>query len=601
MDGVSFIHTRYNYGEDDFKLTNNNPSGGWRDFVRLIWQTKPPLLLMSIALAMSIGSTLVGLSIPLFTKNMVNSFSLDSIDTIHIIGLGAAFIMQAIAGGISVYLLNRSGQKVVASLRDLLWKKHLQLPIPFYDRHQTGEMVSRIVNDTGILKELITENLTSFVTGLISIIGAIGVLLYLDWRMTLLIVLAVPLSMLFLFPLGRKMHQISKGLQGETAQFTATLTRVLSEIRLVKTSNAEHVEYANGQRGITNLFQFGVREGKVQAVVGPLMYFVIMLLFVVIIGYGGLRVSSGELTSGDLVAFLLYLFQIIMPITQISRFFTQFQKGMGATERIIATLATEEEDLQSGRPVADMGPQIKLEQVSFAYPSGDQVLKDVNITIEMGKVTAIVGPSGGGKTTLFSMLERFYEPQDGLIRIGGEALTSLSLSSWRSRIGYVSQESPLIAGTIRDNITYGMEQAISDEQLAEAARMAYADVFINELPNRFDTEVGERGIKLSGGQRQRIAIARALLRNPSVLMLDEATSSLDSLSEIMVQKALKNLMKGRTTLVIAHRLSTVVDADQIVFIEKGKVTGNGTHNHLYETHSMYREFADQQLRMQSPV
>jgi ATP-binding cassette subfamily B protein AbcA/BmrA len=579
---------------------NNKSTGGWRDFVRLIWQTKPPLLLMSIALAMSIGSTLVGLSIPLFTKNMVNNFSLDSIELVHVLVLGAAFILQAIAGGVSVYLLNRSGQAVVASLRDLLWKKHLRLPVSFYDQHQTGEMVSRVVNDTGILKELITENLTSFVTGLISIVGAIGVLLYLDWRMTLLIVLAVPLSMLFLFPLGRKMYKISKGLQGETAVLTSTLTRVLSEIRLVKASNAEQVEYSNGQHGIQNLFQYGVREGKVQAVVGPLMYFVIMLLFVVIIGYGGLRVSSGELTSGDLVAFLLYLFQIIMPITQISRFFTQFQKGMGATERIITTLASDEEVLDGGAALDHMDQPIQLEHVSFSYQSGEeaQVLKDISMTIVPGKVTAVVGPSGGGKTTLFSLLERFYKPQGGHIHMGGESIDSLSLASWRSKIGYVSQESPLIAGTIRDNITYGMDKEISEEQLAYAAKMAYADVFINELPNRYDTEVGERGIKLSGGQRQRIAIARALLRNPSMLMLDEATSSLDSLSEIMVQKALTNLMQGRTTLVIAHRLSTVVDADQIIFIEKGRVTGKGSHEHLYETHSMYREFADQQLRMQ---
>jgi ATP-binding cassette subfamily B protein AbcA/BmrA len=582
-------------------MKQTNRKGGWRDFVQLIWQTKPPLFIMGIALAMSMGSTLVGLSIPLFTKNLVDSFSLESLNRLHVVGLGVAFIMQAIAGGVSIYLLNRAGQTVVASLRDRLWKKHLHLPISFYDKNQTGEMISRIINDTGIVKGLITENLTNLITGSISIIGAIGVLLYLDWKMTMLIVLVIPLSMLFLLPLGRRMYKISKGLQEETAKFTAVLGRVLSEIRLVKVSNAERVEYDNGKQGINHLFQYGLREGKIQAFVAPLMYFVLMLLFVMIVGYGGLRVSSGELTSGDLVAFLLYLFQIIMPITQVSNFFTQFQKAMGATERIIATLQVGEEDLYIGGKLEDSHRVIRLEQVSYAYESGEPVLSDVSLTVEPGKVTAIVGPSGGGKTTLFSLLERFYEPQSGMIRMGTEAVGDVSLQSWRSQIGYVSQESPLIAGTIRENITYGTEREISEQELKNAARLAYADVFVDELPKQYETEVGERGIKLSGGQRQRIAIARALLRNPQILMLDEATSSLDSMSEVVVQKALKNVMQGRTTIVIAHRLSTVVDADQIVFIEKGRVTGSGTHEHLYETHAMYRDFANQQLRMQPSV
>lgn len=572
---------------------------GWGDFARLIRGTKPPILLMSIALALSVGATLVGISIPLLTKDVVNQFSLESIDKMKLAWLGAAFIFQAAAGGISVFLLSWAGNRIVASLRDKLWQKLLHLPIPFYDKHETGDMISRMVNDTGVVKNLVTEHLSSFITGMISIVGSIIVLLYLDWRMTLLMLLAVPLSMLVLMPMGRKMYGISKGMQEETARFTSVLNRVLSDIRLVKASNAESVEYEQGKDGITNLLKLGLRESKVQAFVSPLIYFVLMLLFVTIIGYGGMRVASGELTSGDLVAFILYLFQIVMPITQITQFFTQAQKAIGATERIIDTFAVAEESLAAGEAVHEAGQAIALERVSFGYNEGEPVLKEVTIQAKPGKVTAIVGPSGSGKTTLFSLLERFYVPQNGSIRLGEEDVTAYSLHSWRSKIGYVSQESPLVAGTIKDNITYGMDRDVTQEELEAAARMAYADIFVRELPLQYETEVGERGIKLSGGQRQRIAIARALLRNPQILMLDEATSSLDSRSEAVVQQALTNLMRGRTTLVIAHRLSTVVDADQIVVIEKGRVTGTGTHDELYRGHAVYKEFADQQLRVQS--
>jgi ATP-binding cassette subfamily B protein AbcA/BmrA len=323
-----------------------------------------------------------------------------------------------------------------------------------------------------------------------------------------------------------------------------------------------------------------------------------MLLVVAVIGYGGMRVSSGALTAGDMVAFILYLFQIVIPVGQLMQFFTQLQKAMGATERIAATLSHPEEDYASGREVTDIREPITVDHVTFAYPGGEPVLRDVHFTIIPGKVTALVGPSGSGKTTLFALLERYYRPQKGTIRLGDDPIDSFSLKSWRRQIGYVSQESPLIAGTIRENICFGTDRDISDEELRHAARMAYADTFIEALPNQYDTEVGERGMKLSGGQRQRIAIARALLRNPNILMLDEATSNLDSQAEIVVQQAFKNLMRGRTTIVIAHRLSTVIDADQIVFIEKGVVTGIGTHEQLFRTHPMYREFAIQQLRME---
>ncbi|MGQ7276852.1 ABC transporter ATP-binding protein [Brevibacillus thermoruber] len=572
-------------------------TGGWRPFLNLIRQTNPPALPLVIALFLSVASTVVGLFVPLFTKDLVNSFSLASLDRWQVAVLAVAFLAQSIAGGLSIYLLNRIGQGVVAGLRDRLWKKLLVLPVSYYDDHQTGETISRMTNDTAVVKGLITDHLTNFFTGAISIVGSVTILLILDWKMTLLMLTAVPLSILILMPLGRTMHKISRGMQDETAAFSATLNQVLSEIRLVKASNAEAIEYQNGKRGITNLLHLGIKEGTVHALISPFVSLVLMVLLVVILGYGGMRVSSGALTAGDLVAFILYLFQIVMPMSQLTMFVTHLQKTRGATERIIATLEAAEEDLTAGREVTNPHQPIILEHVSFSYKSGEPVLDDVSFTIEPGRVTAIVGPSGSGKTTLFSLMERYYRPTRGTIRLGEEPIDAFSLQSWRSQIGYVSQESPIIAGTIRENICYGMEREVSEEELRRAARMAYADHFIEEMPDQYDTQVGERGVKLSGGQRQRIAIARALLRNPRILMLDEATSSLDSKSEIEVQKALQNLMKGRTTLVIAHRLSTVMDANHIIFLEKGRITGQGTHVELFATHAMYREFATQQLRI----
>jgi len=579
--------------------SSNIPLKGWKPFWRLIRETKPSRTALAIALTLSLSSTIAALIVPLFTKNVVDSFSLSSIGMPQVSLLVAAFLVQAVTAAISTYMLARVGQQVIAGLRERLWRKLLALPVTYYDNHQTGETVSRMTNDTAVVKGLITEHMTGFITGLISIIGSVAILIALDWRMTLVMLTAAPLLMLFMVPLGRKMHLVSKSMQDETAQLSGVLSQVLSEIRLVKASNAEDREFASGMKGIRNMFKLGLSEGKVQALIGPLISLIMMLMLVVIIGYGGFRVSSGALSAGDLVAFILYLFQIMLPASQIAMFFTQMQKAIGATERINETLTDSEEELDTGAMLTQANKPIVAKDVRFSYESGGEpVLDGISFVIPPGKVTALVGPSGGGKTTLFSMLERFYSPTEGEICLGEESIDTYSLRSWRAAIGYVQQESTLMSGTIRENIAYGTERNVSEEELQRAAAMAYADRFIDQLPNGYDTEVGERGIKLSGGQRQRIGIARALLRDPSILMLDEATSSLDSESEHYVQEALRNLMKGRTTIVIAHRLSTVIDADQLLFIENGRITGRGTHAELLNSHELYRKFAEQQLQAQ---
>ncbi|KKB38331.1 ABC transporter ATP-binding protein [Bacillus thermotolerans] len=568
-----------------------------KPFFSLILSTNIPRAAFIIGLAASILTTIAGLIVPLLTKQLVDGFSVSSLSFSLAAAIGAAFIIQAIVSGLSTYLLSAVGQKMVASLREQMWRKLIRLPVPFFDQTASGQTVSRVVNDTSVVKELVSNYFPQFVTGIISIVGAVAILLVMDWRMTLVMLLSVPVTMLIMIPLGRRMAKISRGLQDETAAFTGDVQQTLSEIRLMKASNAEQLEEKQGFNGIERLLQYGLKEARIFALISPLMYLIVMAVIVMIITYGGMRVASGAMTTGALVAFLLYLFQIIMPITSFAMFFTQLQKAKGATERIIEILNQPPEETRKGIVLDIANKSVRFVHVSFSYDEEEPVLKDISLEARPGEMVAFAGPSGGGKTTMFGLLERFYEPTEGEIYIGDIPIRDLSMESWRSQIGYVSQDSPMMAGTIRDNLCYGLEnaEAISDDQLWKVAEMAYADQFIKEFPQGLKTEIGERGVRLSGGQRQRIAIARAFLRDPEILMMDEATASLDSQSEGIVQQALTRLMEGRTTFVIAHRLSTIVEADRIFFIEKGELTGSGTHEELIQSHELYRQFAEQQL------
>jgi ATP-binding cassette subfamily B protein AbcA/BmrA len=572
------------------------PIDNWKTFWKLIKSTNPPKWIFVTAITLSLIETGVGLIVPWFTKSLVDQIAASAIEPSIIILLAASFIVQTITSGFSYYFLTYIGEYVVASIRKKLWNQVLLLPIPFFDKHQSGETMSRITQDTNTLKMLIAQHLITFLTGFISVGGAVSILLIIDWKMTLIMVTAVPVSLLILWPLGQKMYKISKATQDEMASFSANLGRVVSDIRLVKAYCAEKEEQKNGEQGIFHLFQFGLKEARIQAVISPFMTFVMMLVLVILIGYGGVRVASGTLSSGSLVAIIIYMVQIVVPFSQMAVFFTSFQKAMGATERIQSILSLEKEPSHSLLAMQNPEQDICFRNVSFSYKKGEPVLKQVTFTIPSGKTTAIVGPSGSGKTTLFALLERFYTPDDGEILLGETNIEDFHLHSWRSQISYVSQESPIMSGTIRDNICYGLNRDVSDEEIERAAKLANAAEFIDRLPKGYLTEVGERGIKLSGGQRQRIAIARALIRNPKILLLDEATSNLDSSSEVLVQKALQRLMKGRTTLVIAHRFSTVIGADQIIVLENGTITGVGTHSELLQTHPLYRELAEQQLQ-----
>jgi ATP-binding cassette subfamily B protein AbcA/BmrA len=585
-------------GQQDQKTKNPKKKpdkAGMGRFIKLIASAHPPKAILIIALILTLIQTIAGLIVPLMTKGLIDGLTFASLDRMVIIGLLGAFVLQAVASAVSIYMLNYGGHKIVANLRKRLWHKILSLPVPYFDRNRSGDTMSRVTNDTSLIMNLITEYLVNLISNVIAIIGGIALLFYLDWVMTLIIMAIVPITALILLPVGRKMYRISKKQQDEMADLTSVLSQVIGEIRLVKAYGTESREAQAGEDRIYRMFRFGLQESRILALIGPISTFLLTAVLVIILGVGGVRVASGMLTAGDLVAFILLLFQVITPMAQFTTLYSRLQKVVGATERIQAILDHEEEPLELKQEATKESRDIVLRDVAFSYTEGEEVLHSASLVIPANRTTAFVGPSGSGKSTLFSLLERFYVPNSGEICYGDEPISLYTLSSWRSKIGYVSQESSMMTGSVRDNITYGLGREADLEEVRQAASMAYADAFIMDLPQGYETEVGERGMKLSGGQRQRIAIARALLRSPDILMLDEATSSLDSSSEHEVQKALANLMEGRTTIVIAHRLSTVVHSDQIIVLDKGRVTGAGTHAQLIESHEVYRELAQKQF------
>lgn len=570
--------------------------------IKLVRETGIPGTALSVAIVLSIVTSLSGLVVPLATGTFIDDFGTRSLRTETIVLLVVLLVVQAVSGGLSYYLLAMVGNRLVNKVRKRLWNKVLSLPVPFFDRYRSADTMSRITNDTNEIKTLITDHLIAFASNLLTVLGGVALLFYIDWQMTLIMLLAVPVGVGLLMPIGNKMYKVSLGMQGELAKLAALLTQVIGEIRLVKASNAEKREEADGQGKMDELYRLSMKEAGINAVLSPLMFTIILLLMVVVIGYGGVRVSSGALSAGELVSFILLLFQIMFPFSQFATFYSHLQKVMGAAERLKTILDAEPERGDRGLPAPAEQRALVFDRVVFSYQEGEPVLTDVSFIIPANKMTALVGPSGSGKTTVFSLIERFYVPDSGKITYGDEPIDAFTMESWRRKIGYVSQDSPMMAGTIRDNILYGRDGDVTEEEMVRAAQLAYAHDFILSLPQGYDTEVGERGIRLSGGQRQRIAIARAFLRQPDILLLDEATSSLDSDSEHEVQKALQNLMAGRTTVVIAHRLSTVVRADRIIVLENGRVTGGGTHEELLQTHPSYAEWAKKQFQWQeNPV
>lgn len=554
----------------------------------------PQYIKLFVGILLGFISTGANLFVPQLAQKLINNFKSISL-TLAILTV-IIFIAGLITSALSGLLLGIFGENVVSKLRKQLWQKLLKMPVKYFDDVKTGEISSRLVNDTSQVKDLLASTLPNAMTSLLQFVGALVIMLAMDWRMTLLMFVAVPLVILVMLPVMNQSRKIGRVRQDELAKFASDSTDVLGEVRLVKSSNGEEHELAKGNRRIDNLYHVGRKEALINSVTQPITNMLMMIMFLGILGYGAIRVMNGAMTMGALVSFLMYLFQIISPVVVISQLFNNMAKTSGATERIQQIL-TEPEEFVADKDEKDIvSAPLKFENVDFAYEEGKPVLRDVSFETQPNAVVAFAGPSGGGKSTIFSLIERFYQPTGGKILIGEENIENVDLAKWREQIGLVSQDAAVMPGTIRDNLTYGLRREVSDEEFWDALRMAYADGFVSEMEDQLETEIGERGIKLSGGQRQRIAIARAFLRDPKILMLDEATASLDAESEAMVQKALGDLMQGRTTLVIAHRLSTIVDADKIYFIENGTVSGTGTHQELLKTTPLYAQYVKDQFK-----
>ncbi|MCY1049681.1 ABC transporter ATP-binding protein, partial [Mammaliicoccus sciuri] len=559
-------------------MTKQNP------LLYLLKKVDWPKKLVFTAMTLSILGSLSGLLVPLFTGKLVDTFNAESLDLRMVWLFIGVFLVNAVLSGIGTYLLSKIGEKTIYSIREKLWKHLINLKMSFFDKNESGQLMSRITDDTNVINLFISEKAPSVLPSLLTLIGSIVMLFILDWQMTLMTFLILPIFIGIMVPLGRKMGKISRDTQTEISRFSGILGRVLTEMKLVKVTTSEEKELEKTKGTLLGIYDLGLREAKIRAIISPLSGVIMTLTVAVILGFGGIRVSSGAITAGTLVAMIFYVVQLSAPILNFSMFLTDYKKAVGASERIYEIYQEEAEKRgdDHNQPITNR-QDITFENVSFGYEA-HSVIKDLSLSIRSGEVTAFVGPSGSGKSTLFSLIERLYPIDHGQILYGNQPIDDISLKYWRQKIGYVMQSNAMMSGTIRDNLTYGVYSEVEEETLVHYTKMARCYDFIMAFPQGFDTEIGERGTKLSGGQRQRIDIARSFIKNPDILLLDEATANLDSESEFYIQQALNELMKDRTTIVIAHRLATIKKANQIVFLDKGQITGVGTHQELLASH-----------------
>ena len=505
-----------------------------------------------------------------------------------LIFLGIAVMQSIMAMGQS-YLTTRLSQQIIADFRTHLFR-HLQtLSLSFFAKRRTGEILSRLMNDVGVIQNLVTETPLDSAKHLVTLIGGIGFLLYMNWKLCLLIVFLLPILVLVARVFGKRLKSLSTQIQDQTASLSTLIEEVISGIRVVKSFVQTAREEGRFGLALHHLVSRALQRAKILSMFIPTITLLTLIMAGGVLWYGGTQVIDGAMTPGELLAFVLFAGILIGPFGSAARIFSQVKEGQGAMQRVFELLDTAPEvtDSPEARPLRDVHGHIRFAHVSFAYDPRHPVLTDLSFEVQPGETVALVGPTGSGKSTIANLLHRFYDPVEGCITVDNQDLRHVRLTSLYRQLAIVPQETLLFGDTIRENIRYGREEA-TEEDVVTASRAANAHDFITTLPDGYATLVGEKGVNLSGGQRQRVAIARAILKNPRLLILDEATSALDSESEMLVQQALQRLMAGRTTVVIAHRLTTIQEANRIFVLNKGRIVEEGTHAALMQRDGLYR-------------
>lgn len=562
-----------------------------KNYKRLLQYMRPYTRRFILAVFCIIMAAAANLYLPWIIKDMVDKVLTEK-DMFMLNVISAGIVITFLIRGIfyygQSYLVSYIGERVIIDVREVMFKKFQRLPMSYFDRHQTGETMSYITNDVSAIQSALVSQLIEMVTEGSILIGSLVMMLYLDWKLSLLTLVIIPLVGQAMKIFGRKLKRNGTVIQERMADITSLLQESVSSVRVVKTFVREDYEINRFQKQNILNFQAAMKNVQLTSLLTPTVEFLAAVSVTFIVWFGGYEVLNGELTAGALIAFLTYAVNLANPVKRLSRVYGSMQKAMAAVDRVFEIIDLPEplSDKPEAKPLPEIQGHVVVDHVSFGYKKNVLALDDVTLEARPGQMIAFVGPSGAGKSTIANLLPRFYEIDSGSISIDGHDIRDVTIKSLREQIGIVPQETMLFSTTVRENIRYGRLDA-TDEEVEAAARAANADGFIRELPQGYDTPIGERGLNLSGGQRQRMAIARAILKNPRILILDEATSALDTESEKVVQAALDQLMVGRTSFVIAHRLSTIFNADQIYVIDGGKIKEHGTHEELLKKNGLY--------------
>jgi len=565
---------------------------------------------LGVVIALSVLGAGASLAQPLLVSQVISVVQAGKALGWIVWALVGLVVISALLSGFQHYLLQRTGTSVVLSARRLLVRRMLRLPISEFDTRRTGDLVSRVGSDTTLLYAVITQGLVDAIGGALVFVGALIAMLVIDPVLLGLTVAVIAVSVVTVVSLSGRIRVASRKQQEKVGDLAAAVERSLSAIRTVRASNATEREIAVVEKDAEGAWTQGIAVAKISALVVPIAGIALQVSLLVVLGVGGFRVASGAITIASLVSFILFLFMMIMPLGQAFGALNSVNQALGALGRIqeIIALPSESENDANVVPAAaiETDAAISFENVEFTYPAEAvalhddaephdlTVLRGISFSAERGKRTALVGPSGAGKSTILALIERFYDPTAGVVRLGGIDIRGLDRTDLRSQIGYVEQDAPVLAGSIRQNLLLSAPDATDEQCIAVLAAVNLTEV-LDRNPAGLDAAVGEDGVMLSGGERQRLAIARTLLAAPPILLLDESTSSLDGLNEQMLREAIDAVAENRTLIVIAHRLSTVVDSDQIVVLDHGRVVGVGTHSELVKSTPLYKQLAKHQL------